>query len=228
MRTRTLVPAVLGLTALAAVAVGAGPAYRALTGGADLVLGADAAGFFAPSSSTEIGALDLVTVDPRGVVSTGVAGAADFVPIPGDAETPGHTVRLDVGVADNDPDTAAGVAVAVLPLGDDGTGRVGTAPNLTPLLRVTVVDTTTGRLLIGGSATDPSRGAPVADASAMLDRLAPRGADPLPDGADWTPGAAGSRHDLAVEVYCPDTPAVRALSGPDSDLLLMLSGAAVP
>ncbi|MEN2736329.1 hypothetical protein ABCS02_00935 [Microbacterium sp. X-17] len=222
MRTRTLVPAVLGLTALAAVALGTGPAYRALNDGADFVIGAEAA------DSTAIGALDLVTIDPRGVVSTGVASAPDFVPIPGDGEAPGHTVRLDVGVADNDPDTAAGVAVAVLPLGDDGTGRVGTAPNLTPLLRVTVVDTTTGRLLIGGSATDPSRGVPVADASAMLDRLAPREADPLPDGADWTPGAAGSRHDLAVEVYCPDTPAVRALSGPESDLSLMLSGAAVP
>lgn len=224
MRTRTLVSAVLGLTALAAVALGAGPAYRALNDGADLVVGADAA-----DTSTAIGALDLVTVDPHGVVSTGVAGSADFVQIPGGGDdSPGRTVRLDVGVADNDTDTAAGVAVAVLPLGDDGSGRVGSAPNLTPLLRVTVVDTTTGRLLIGGSATDPSKGAPVADASAMLDRLAPRGADPLADGADWTPGAPGSRHDLAVEVYCPDTPAVRALSGPESDLSLMLSGAAVP
>jgi hypothetical protein len=137
-------------------------------------------------------------------------------------------VRLDVGVADNDPDTAAAVVVAVMPMGDDGTGRVGTAPNVTPLLRVTVVDTTTGRILIGGSAADPSRGVPVAEASAMLDRLAPRGADPLADGAAWTPGAVGSRHDLAVEVYCPDTPAVRALTGPESDLSLMISGAAMP
>lgn len=220
MRTRNLVPVVAGLVVLAAAALGAGPVTSALTNGAELVVGAD---------TPRPGALDLITVDTRGIVSTGVAGSADFVPIPGDdTVTPGRTVRLDVGVADNDPDTAAAVAVAVLPMGDDGTGRVGGAPNATRLLRVTVVDTSTGRILIGGSATDPSRGVPVAGASAMLDRLEPRGADPLADGADWTPGAAGSRHDLAVEVYCPDTPELRALAGAESDLSLMLFGAPSP
>lgn len=220
MRTMTLVAAVAGLVVLAAAAIGAGPLTSAAIAGAELVVDADTPG---------PGALDLVTVDTRGTVSTGVPGTADLVSLPGDdALAPGRTLRLEVGVADNDPDTAAAVAVAVLPMGDDGTGRIGTAPNATPLLRVTIVDTSTGRILVGGSATDPSRGVPVADASAMLDRLGPRGAAPLADGADWTPGAAGSRHDLAVEVYCPDTPTVRALSGPESDLSLMLSGAAVP
>jgi hypothetical protein len=31
-----------------------------------------------------------------------------------------------------------------------------------------------------------------------------------------------------VQVYCPDLPAVRALSGPESDLSLLVSGAPAP
>jgi hypothetical protein len=223
MHTRTLVPVVAGLVVLAATALGAGTAYSALTDGADLV-----ATSLAPAADPATGVLDVATIDPRGVVSTG-PGAAELVPIPGDdSMTPGRTVRLQVGVADNDPDTAAAVAVSVLPMGDDGSGRVGTAPNVTGFLLVTVQDTTTGRILIGGSAADPGKGVPVAEASAMLDRLAARGADPVGDGEDWTPGDPGSRHDLAVQVYCPDIPAVRALSGPESDLSLLVSGAPAP
>src|SRR6185437_6660517 len=119
MQTRTLVPAVAGLVVLAATALGAGTAYSALTDGADLV-----ATSLAPAADPATGVLDVATIDPRGVVSTG-PGAAELVPIPGDdSMTPGRTVRLQVGVADNDPDTAAAVAVSVLPMGDDGSGRV--------------------------------------------------------------------------------------------------------
>ncbi|MGT2495290.1 hypothetical protein ACU4GD_45410 [Cupriavidus basilensis] len=220
MRTRNLVPVVAGLVVLAAAASAPDRSPAPLP---------TARNSSSAPTPPGPGALDLITVDTRGIVSTGVAGSADFVPIPGDdTVTPRRTVRLDVGVADNDPDTAAAVAVAVLPMGDDGTGRVGGAPNATRLLRVTVVDTSTGRILIGGSAASRSRGVPVAGASAMLDRLEPRGADPLADGADWTPGAAGEPADLAVEVYCPDTPELRALAGAESDLSLMLFGAPSP
>ncbi len=147
---------------------------------------------------------------------------------PDDRYDPGRTFRLEVGVADNDPDVAAAVTVAVVPVDAAGTGQVGTSPNATPLLLVTVIDRTTGEVLIGGSATDARRGAAVADASGMLGHLAARDADPLDTGDRWASGAAQSRHDLEVLVYCPDSPGARALADARSDLALMLYGIGQP
>jgi len=233
MRTSTLVPLVAGLVALAAVALAAGPTYSALTAGADVIVDAhDSAGDGA-GDGVEAGtapSLDLVTIDGRGMV-TRSHGDAAFLPLGDDDRyAPGRAFHLDVGVADNDPDTGAAVTLAVVPMDAAGTGQVGTSPNLTPFLRVTVVDETTDQVLVGDSATDPSRGAEVADASALLNRLEPRDADPLADGSRWIPGASGNRHDLDVTIYCPDTPAVRALADGRSDLDLMVygTGAASP
>ncbi len=229
MRTSTLVPVVAGLFVLAAVALAAGPTYSALTAGADLIVDAgDTAG-----AGVEAGmapSLDLVTIDSRGMV-TRSHGDAAFLPLGDDDRyAPGRAFHLSVGVADNDPDTGAAVTLAVLPMDGAGTGQVGASPNLTPFLRVTVVDETSGQVLVGGSATDPSRGVEVADASALLNRLEPRDADPLPDGSRWIPGASGNRHDLDVAIYCPDTPALRSLADGRSDLGLMVyaAGAASP
>ncbi len=223
MRTSTLVPVVAGLVAVAAIAIAAGPTYSALTAGADLVVNAGEG----PAAGSS-GPIDLVTVDDHGVaMKTGDSAA--FIPLAADDRyRPGKIFHAELGVADNDPDVAAAITVAVVTVDSVGTGRVGTSPNLTPLLRVTVVDTTTGDVLIGGSATDASKGAPVADASGMIAHLAPRDADPLHDGDHWTDGAAGSRHDLEVTVYCPDTAAARDLTDGRSDLALMLYGIGQP
>ena len=223
MRTRTIVASFTGLVALAAIAVAAGPAYSALTAGAGIVI--DAGDSVQPGMVPH---LDLVTVDERQTVTRSHAAPA-FVPLADDDRyAAGRAFHLAVGVADNDPDTGAAVTVAILPMDAAGTGQVGASPNLTPFLRVTVVDETTGQVLIGRSASDPAAGAPVADASAMMNRLAARDADPLTDGTRWTPGASGSRHDLDVTIYCPDTPAVRALAGGRSDLALMVYGVGQP
>ncbi|KQR53550.1 hypothetical protein ASF88_01360 [Leifsonia sp. Leaf336] len=212
MRTSTLVPVVAGLVALAGVALAAGPTYSA---------GAGVDAGMAPS-------LDLVTIDSRGIVNRSHGDAA-FLPLGDDDRyAPGRAFHLNVGVADNDPDTGAAVTLAVLPMDVAGTGQVGASPNLTPFLLVTVVDETTGQVLVGGSATDPSRGVEVADASSLLNRLEPRDADPLPEGSRWIPGASGNRHDLDVTIYCPDTPAVRALANGRSDLDLMVYGTGAP
>lgn len=229
MRTRTLVPVTAGLVVLAAVALAAAPTYSALTAGAGLVVDAGDSADAGPGTEAEpASSLDLVTIDGRGVVAQ-LHGSAAFLPLGHDDRyAPGRAFHLDVGVADNDPDTSAVVTVAVVPMDDAGTGQVGTAANLTPFLRVTVVDETTGQVLVGASATDPSRGAQVTDASAFLNRLEPRDADPLPDGSRWTPAASGNRHDLDVTIYCPDSAALRALGEGRSDLGLMVYGAAAP
>lgn len=229
MRTRTLVLVVAALVTAAAIAIAAGPTYSALTAGAAFVLTAgdarDAGGPAHPGPGDPIG---LVTVDEHEVASP-VDGGAAFLPLAADDRyRPGRTFHTELGIADNDPDVAAAVSLAVVPMDPAGTGQVGTSPNLTPLLLVTVVDTTTGEVLVGGSAADPSRGWPVADATGVLGHLAARDADPLDGGDRWTAGAPGSRHDLAVSVYCPDTPAVRALDGGRSDLALLVSGIGQP
>ncbi|MCI0159357.1 hypothetical protein KNO15_21865 [Leifsonia shinshuensis] len=226
MRTSTLVPVVAGLIAVAAVAIAAGPTYSALTAGADLVVGAGGTGDGPAAGSS--GPIDLVTIDDRDI-ATPSNGSAAFVPLaPDDRYEPGRTFRLGVGVADNDPDVAAAITVAVVPVDSAGTGQVGASPNATPQLLVTVVDTTTGEVLIGSSATDARRGAPVAEASGMIGHLAARDADPLDDGDRWSRGAAQSRHDLEVLVYRPDGPAAREPTGARSDVALMLYGIGQP
>jgi hypothetical protein len=229
MRTSTLVPVVAGLVALAAVALAAGPTYSALTAGAGLIVDAGDSADAAPGAEAGLASsLDLVTIDGRGVVAQS-HGSAEFLPLGHDDRyAAGRAFHLDVGVADNDPDIGAVVTVAVVPMDDAGTGQVGTTANLTPFLRVTVVDKTTGQVLVGASATDPSRGAEVADASAFLNRLEPRDADPLSDGSRWIPATSGNRHDLDVTIYCPDTAARRALRDGRSDLGLMVYGTAAP
>lgn len=235
MRTRSLVLVVAALVTVAAIAIAAGPTYSALTAGAEFVVtagdAADTADAPGAADSTDPGpgdSIGLVTIDEHEVASTVDSGAA-FIPLATDDRYhPGRTFHTELGVADNDPDVAAAVSLAVVPMDPAGTGQVGASPNLTPLLRVTVVDTTTGEVLVGGSATDPTRGWPVADAAGVLGHLAARDADPLDGGDRWTEGAPGSRHDLAVSVYCPDGPAVRALTDSRSDLALLVYGIGQP
>lgn len=229
MRTRSLVLVVAALVTVAAIAIAAGPTYSALTAGAEFVVtagdAADTADSAAPGPGDSIG---LVTIDEHEVASSVDSGAA-FIPLAADDRYhPGRTFHTELGVADNDPDVAAAVSLAVVPMDPAGTGQVGASPNLTPLLLVTVVDTTTGEVLVGGSAGDPTRGWPVAHAAGVLGHLAARDADPLDGGDRWTEGAPGSRHDLAVSVYCPDGPAVRALTDGRSDLALLVYGIGQP
>lgn len=218
MRVHRLVPLVAGIVAVTAVALAAGPTYSAFTDAANLVVGADGIG------SKEV--FGLVTIGPDGVARKAPDSTPAVVPVSGeDSFVPGRTVQLDVSVANNTPSFAAAVSVAVSPTDSGGTGQVGTAPNITPLLLVTVVDTTTGQLLIGGNASDPSQGVPVAQASATIGRLAPRQAAPLADGATWVPGASGSREDLTVYLYYPDTPETSTFNGGKTALAVKFYGA---
>lgn len=154
---------------------------------------------------------DIVSILPGEQVAQARPGQGVTVPIAGDDSfVPGRTITVDLGVANNAADLAAAVTVAVKPSDPDGYGESGSSPNITWFLLVTVVDTTTGQLLVGGSATDPTQGVPVANASGVIGRLAPRGAPALSDGSTWVAGNAGSRHDLAISVYYPDTPATVA------------------
>lgn len=225
MRTRSVVALVAGLVALAGAAVAVAPTYSSLTHAAGLLIDADSSSGAAPGVVGSEPPFDLLTIDARGAVTKAPEGAPALVPLAaGHRFVPGQTLRVDLAVANDEPDVDAAVTVAVLPADSGGTGQAGTAPNVTPFLRITVVDDTSGEVLIGGSATDPSRGATLADASGMVGRLAARDTAAVADHAAWTAGASGSRHDLRVELYLPDTPAVRALGGGQTALSVMFYG----
>jgi hypothetical protein len=210
-----------GAFAIAVVLLATTLAVSAFTDAATLNLGVSGIG----SSSR----FQLITVGPDGRVHAGAVGSPVGIPVIGDDSfVPGRTVTLDLGVGNNSPGFAAAVTIAVRPSDDGGTGQVGTSPNITPFIRVTVVDTTTGTLLVGGSATDPAQGVTVDAASAAIGRLAARGAPPLADGDQWTAGSPGSRHDLAVSLYYPDTPETSAYNGGRTALEVLFDGASTP
>lgn len=168
---------------------------------------------------------DIVSILPSGNVAQALPGQGVTVPIPGDDSlVPGGTLTVSLGVANNSPSLAAAVTVAVRPSDADGTGQVDGSPNITPFLRVTVVDTTTGQLLVGGSAADPSQGAAVADASAVIGRLPARGSPALADGSPWLSGSDGSRHDLTITLFYVDTPETSAYNGGKTALEVEFDG----
>ena len=172
---------------------------------------------------------DILSVLPDGTVAQARPGEGVTVPIPGDdGFVPGRTITVDLGVANNSPLLAAAVTIAVKPADAAGTGQVAGSPNITPFIRVTVVDSTTGQLLVGGSATDPSQGAAVADATGAVGRLAARGAPALADGGSWIDAAAGSRHDLTVTLFYVDTPETAAYNGGQTALEVEFDGASTP
>lgn len=212
---------IAGALAMSAVILSASLAVSAFTDAASLNLGASGIG--------AASRFQVFTVQPDGTVRMSAAGVPVDLPIDGeDSFVPGRTITFDLGVGNNSPAVAAIVSVAVRASDSDGTGQVGTSPNITPFIRVTVVDTSTATLLIGGSATDPTQGVPVSAASAAVGRLAPRGAAPLLDGDQWTAGAPGSRHDLTVSLYYPDTPATNAYNGGQTALEVLFDGASTP
>ena len=216
-RRRIALAAVAGGTiALTAALLMVGQTWSAFT---------DQAGLNAGPGGVGGATFDIVSVLPDGNVAQAQPGQGVTVPIAGDDSfVPGRTVTVDLGVANNSPSLAAAVSVAVKPSDPTGTGQVGGSPNITPFLRVTIVDTTTGELLVGGSATDPSQGVAVADASAVTGRLPARGSAALPDGAPWLAGDDGSRHDLTITLYYLDTPETSAYNGGKTALEVEFDG----
>ncbi|MFB9747009.1 hypothetical protein [Leifsonia shinshuensis] len=209
-----------GALVVTATLLTAGQTMSAFTDQAMLNLGTDGVGAHP---------FDIVSVLPGEQVAEALPGQGVAVPISGDdGFVPGRTITVDLGVANNTPDLAAAVTVTVKPSDPGGTGQVGSSPNITPFLRVTVVDTTTGALLVGGSATDPTQGAPVASASGVIGRLAPRGAPALADGSTWVPGNAGSRHDLTITLFYVDTPDTAAYNNGRSALEVEFDGTSTP
>lgn len=209
-----------GTIVLAAALLTAGQTMSAFTDQAGLNVGPDGVGG---------AAFDIVSVLPDGNVAQAQPGQGVTVPIAGDDSfVPGRSVTVDLGVANNSPLLAAALTVSVKPSDAAGTGQVGASPNITPFLRVTVVDTTTGTLLIGGSATDPSQGAAVPTATGVVGRLPARGSPALADGAAWVGGSAGSRHDLSITLFYVDTPETAAYNGGQTALEVEFDGSSTP
>ncbi|MGH1523096.1 hypothetical protein ACRAWC_03010 [Leifsonia sp. L25] len=198
--------------ALAAVAVGTLVLSASLfTVGATMSAFTDQAGLNVGPDGVGGAAFDIVSVLPDGNVAQALPGQAVTVPIAGDdGFVPGRSVTVDLGVANNSPQLAAALTVTVRPSD------------------VTVVDTTTGTLLVGGSATDPSQGATVAAATGVLGRLPARGAPALSDGAAWVDGSAGSRHDLSITLFYVDTPETAAYNGGQTALEVEFDGSSTP
>ena len=209
-----------GTLVVTATLITAGQTMSAFTDSAGLDVGPDGLGS-AP--------FDIVSILPGEQVAEAHPGQGVTVPIAGDDSfVPGRTVTVNLGVANNSAGLAAAVTVAVKPSDAAGYGQAGSSPNITGFLLVTVVDTTTGQLLVGGSATDPTQGVPVANAAGVIGRLAPRGAPALSDGSAWVAGNAGSRHDLAISLYYVDTPATVAYNFGATALEVQFDGASTP
>lgn len=218
MRYRITLPLIAaGVVATVVALAGTTASMSALTDRASLNLGASGIGSDAPFA--------ILTVHPDGSVHHTAPGSAAVVPLTGDdAFVPGRSISVDIGVANNSPSVAAAVTMKIAPSDAEGTGQVGSAPNITPFIRVTVIDTATGQPLIGGSATDPSQGVTVDAASAVVGRLGPRGSAPLSDGGQWVAGAADSRHDLTVVLYYVDSPETSAYNGGAAALEVVFDG----
>ncbi|HYQ76755.1 hypothetical protein [Cellulomonas sp.] len=195
-RAPALAVLVAAVALLAGVLAGTLATSAAFTNAARLDLGADGLG-----SST---AFDVVLVADDGTVRQAPDGDPLAVPVPGaDALVPGRTVEVAVRVANNHPDLRAALAVAVA-----GTPVAGT-PDITPWLRVTVLDAD-GTAVLGTG--DPADGVALGTAGAA-GVLAARGAEGVADGAAWSAGAAGSDRGYRVLVHYLDDPATEPLNG---------------
>ncbi|GAB3575620.1 hypothetical protein GCM10027406_07410 [Leifsonia lichenia] len=206
-----------GVVASVLAIVGTTTTVSALTDRASLTIGPAGIGSAVP--------FGIVTVGPDGTVHHAPPGSAAALPLTGDdAFVPGRSISVDLGVANNAPGIAAQVTIAIGPSDAAGTGQVGTSPNITPFIRVTVIDAATSQLLLGGSATDPSQGVTVDQANAVVGRLGQRDAPPLADGEPWAAGAADSRRDLTVILYYIDTPETSAYNGGATALEVVFDG----
>lgn len=222
MRLRTALPLTTGVVLATALALaGTTSTVSALTDRASLNVGPAGIGSNVP--------FGILTIHPDGTVHHAASGSAAVVPLTGDDSfVPGRSISVVIGVANNSPGVAAALTLSVVPSDAGGTGQSGTAPNITPFLRITVIDTATGQPVIGGSATDPSQGVALADATVALGRLGARGAAPLSDGDQWVAGAPDSRRDLTVVLYYVDTPETSAYNGGASALEVVFDGSTAP
>lgn len=210
-----------GALMTAAVALSIGLTASAYTDRASLNLGPTGIGVNSP--------FDIAAVLPNGTLAQAVPGSGVSIPVTGEqAFVPGRSVTVVLSVANNTPDLAATATVAVTPSDAAGTGQVGSAPNITSFVRVTIFDTTTLQLLVGGSTTDATQGVPVSAASASVGRLNPRGSAALADGATWVPGAAGSWRSLTVVLYYVDTPATSSYNGGQTALAVKFDATSTP
>jgi hypothetical protein len=148
----------------------------------------------------------ILLLDGAGTAHAAEPGTPLPLDVPGaDALVPGRTVEATVQVANNHPAIATGLGLTV------GAVRVAGTPDITPHLRVTVLDAD-GQVLLGAPTGKPEGGAPLSTPGS-LGRLAARGAPPIADAAHWTPGADGSVTSVTVRVHLLDVPATSTLNG---------------
>lgn len=135
-----------------------------------------------------------------------------------DAEelVPGHEVVTDIPVFNNSAGLGADVTLAVKVR--NGDGSVGTAPNITGLLRFTA-KLSDGTVLFAD--------ATLAGATASVGVLAKRGTEPLDEGDAYTPGDVGSEEVITLIVEYPNVTGVEDYNGGQSALALHLDAESV-
>lgn len=198
---------VLLVTALVVALAGVRLTTAAFTDTATLSLGASGVGSTHP--------FGLVLVDAAGTAHSSAPGDPLPLDLPGaDALVPGRTVETTVKVANDHPSISSSL-VATL-----AATAVPETPDITPFLRITILDEA-GRVLLGGDTARPEDGAaPGTPVAAGV--LAARGAPPVGDGSTWTDGAAGSAHTFTVLVHLLDDPATSTLNGGQAHLTARL------
>ncbi len=193
---------IAGALVMAGILLSAGVTVSAFTDKASLNVGRQGIGLNSP--------FDLVTVFPNGIVRQALPAQGVLLPVTGEQTfIPGRSVSVNLTVANNTPDLASSATVSVAPI---GTGQVGSSPNITSFIRVTVFDTNTQQLLVGGSATNPALGVAL-NATGTIGRLNARGSAALAEGATWVADAAGSSRNLTIVLYYVDTPATSSFNG---------------
>lgn len=187
---------VAAIALLAGVPAGTLATSAAFTDEARLDLGSGGLGSSA--------AFDVVLVADDGTARQAPDGDPLAVAVPGaDGLVPGRTLEVAVRVANNHPHLRAALALEVT-----GAPVAGT-PDITPWLRVTVLDADGVPVLGTG---DPAAGVPLGTAGAA-GVLAARGVEGVADGAAWSPGSAGSDRAYRVLVHYLEDPATEPLNG---------------
>ncbi|WGD37917.1 hypothetical protein [Lysinibacter sp. HNR] len=135
---------------------------------------------------TGIGAppFSIATVLPDNTIAHANPEESLTLPIPGkNALVPGRTITFQTTVFNNTETLPSATQVSVIPI---GTGAVGNAPNITPFVRITIVNSLTNELIVGNSTSNPQEGATIQNASGNLGTLTPLGFPALPNGTPLT------------------------------------------
>ncbi|WGD36799.1 hypothetical protein [Lysinibacter sp. HNR] len=165
----------------------------------------------------------IAVVLPGGIVAYAHPDEGITLPIPGEnALVPGRTLTFETTVFNNSETLPADTEVAVVPV---GTGLVGNAPNIMPFLRITIFDSLTNELLVGGSISNPQLGVTLGDASGHLGVLSPLGSPPFPDREPLLiPLPPECTTTVTVMIHYLNDPATSALNGGLAALAVQFTG----